>query len=250
MDSEEKLVAVAAAKAAKKASKKHRTKQIRTLAKLHSRSGKEEKLKDERGDSDNLISQEEKTVPMRRIEKKKNVNRSKMKKKQLLRAAQNAGYPLSDGFGKRNCVLSRGDLEGHVLLPKSRVKKMLKHVFPYENAGLQGESYTAIKYRHSAAHASFSNAAMELITIESNQILRRVVNEAALRAVESGKSRISCGHVSAALRPLCDSMDLVANCPPNVFIAKARLDGLLPLDDNVALRTAQETQMNQYENAI
>ena len=176
-------------------------------------------------------------------------HRSMMKKRALQKVAEKLGYPKPGGLGKTSALLSRGDFDGNAILRKGIVKKMLKHKSSYLTGGHTSEQSQARGYRLAAATSSFSSGALRMIAVESDQVIRRVMNLAAQSAVENGKTRITCTNISAALRPLDDALDLITNAPPNALIAKARIDGVLSYDTDPGRRAAQEVTTANYTSS-
>ena len=170
--------------------------------------------------------------------------------RKLQKATASLGYYSASGFGKHSALHSRAGLDGARLIKWGLVKRMLRHTHGYATGGHTSEGSQAKSYRQKAMQHPYTEGAKRVLATQSSELLRRIVNQCVMVAAEGGRSRVTCGSVSAALRPLSDALDLRVDVPPNSLVAQARIDGALPTDGDPARRAAQDVDVANYKRSV
>ena len=171
-------------------------------------------------------------------------------RRRLQKATADLGYYSASGFGKHSAVHSRAGLDATGFFRWSLVKRMLRHTHGYATGGHTSENSQAKSYRQKAMQHPYSKEAKRLMQTQNTELLRRIINQCALVAAETGKSRITCSSVSTVLRPLADALDLRVDAPPNSLVAAARMDGQLPHDPDPSRRAAQAVDIANYRRSV
>ncbi len=130
-----------------------------------------------------------------------------------------------------NPTMSSGvDVFKEILLVRD-VKKLIKF-FPQN---LDNMSYSAaeLEDRYAVSTESFPGSALREAQARTTNLMRLIINESVLRAMESGKNRVDAATVNAVVRNFARNMRFTAATPPPGVLEKFCAEGFRRAPDHL-----------------